>query len=407
MTSILGYCDPISVAPGQTLRVMVSCQGSGTYDAQVVRLLNPQAGPPASAFRTELVTTPANGCYPSRFQPIYAGSFGAVPADPRINELASFSVQVLAWATTPGRTRQALLGTWCETTSAGFGLGLDERGALSLRLGDGTGQRVELTSGVPLLARRWYQLSGCYDAPTGLLTIAQTPLPDRSFHAEPEIHREMRCRLDPTAAHREFLFAAWHVGAADRSAGEPLVGGHFNGKLERPRLAQRALAPAELTELVGAGPVRAALASDVVASWDFAIEIPSEDLKDTSANALHGRVVNLPARAMTGHNWTGEHMDWTRAPEQYGAIHFHDDDLVDANWASDFTFTVDDALRSGIYAVQLRAEESEFWVPFFVRPPQARPVRASRSSPPPRAIPCTATIGAALPRPRRSFTTAA
>jgi N,N-dimethylformamidase len=33
-----------------------------------------------------------------------------------------------------------------------------------------------------------------------------------------------------------------------------------------------------------------------------------------------------------GHNWTGEYTDWRQAPDQYGAIHFHDDDLADACW---------------------------------------------------------------------------
>jgi N,N-dimethylformamidase len=83
---------------------------------------------------------------------------------------------------------------------------------------------------------------------------------------------------------------------------------------------------------------------------------------------MHGRIVNLPARAMTGHNWTGEVMDWTQAPEQYGAIHFHDDDLVDAGWQEDFRFEVPQGLRSGVYAARLGANEAEFWVPFFVRP---------------------------------------
>ncbi|MBI3515442.1 MAG: N,N-dimethylformamidase, partial [Proteobacteria bacterium] len=83
---------------------------------------------------------------------------------------------------------------------------------------------------------------------------------------------------------------------------------------------------------------------------------------------LDGVTVNLPTRAMRGHNWTGAAMDWTRAPEQYGAIHFHDDDLVDACWEPDFEFQIPADLRSGIYAAKLSADGFVFWVPFFVRP---------------------------------------
>ncbi len=100
---------------------------------------------------------------------------------------------------------------------------------------------------------------------------------------------------------------------------------------------------------------------------------------DTSASRLHGTAVNLPARAMTGHNWTGAVMDWTRAPEQYGAIHFHDDDLLDANWQPDFELELSPDLRSGVHAVHLRANEAEFYVPFFVRPPRAQRRTQSRT----------------------------
>ncbi|HEY0420270.1 MAG TPA: N,N-dimethylformamidase beta subunit family domain-containing protein, partial [Acetobacteraceae bacterium] len=55
---------------------------------------------------------------------------------------------------------------------------------------------------------------------------------------------------------------------------------------------------------------------------------------------------------------------------QYGAVHFHDDDLVDACWQPDFEFTIPDGLRSGVYAARVSAEGFDFWVPFFVRPPR-------------------------------------
>ena len=38
-----------------------------------------------------------------------------------------------------------------------------------------------------------------------------------------------------------------------------------------------------------------------------------------------------PPILMTSSSWA-RHMSWRHAPEQYGAIHFHDDDLYDAGW---------------------------------------------------------------------------
>ena len=57
----------------------------------------------------------------------------------------------------------------------------------------------------------------------------------------------------------------------------------------------------------------------VVARWDFCRGIETTRIEDTGPRGLHGRLVNLPARAMTGANWTGRETCWRHAPEQYGA----------------------------------------------------------------------------------------
>ncbi len=371
MTSLLAYCDPISIAPGERLRAMVSCIGAPRYDAEILRLMNPQAGPHATPFRTERVEHPANRSYPGREQKIPIGSFGVVDPHPLITGLRSFTLQAYVWPTTPGRCRQALLGSWSERERRGFGLGLDEQGALELRLGNGQ-QVASLTTAVPLLGRRWYLVAGSFDAASGRLALWQTPVGERTFADQAAGRAEATTAVRLAAGPGPFLFAAWHAGeaTAPTAYGRLLAGGHYNGKLDRPRLAERALAPAAIATLAGDGALPAGLERAVVARWDFSDQLPTERLVDRSANRLHGTAVNLPARAMTGHNWTGAVMDWTQAPEQYGAIHFHDDDLVDANWQTDFELELPDDLRSGVYALRLAANEAEVYVPFFVRPPR-------------------------------------
>jgi N,N-dimethylformamidase len=141
------------------------------------------------------------------------------------------------------------------------------------------------------------------------------------------------------------------------------VSGHYNGKLEGPALYDAALAEGVIPTAPEGSSGR-----HLVARWDFSRETSSTRAVDVGPNALHGDVVNLPARAMTGSTWTGQETCWRHAPEHYGAIHFHDDDLYDCGWATDFTYTVPDGLRSGVYAVRLRAGDVEDMIPFFVRP---------------------------------------
>jgi N,N-dimethylformamidase len=97
------------------------------------------------------------------------------------------------------------------------------------------------------------------------------------------------------------------------------------------------------------------------------------EIEDSGPNGLHGRLVNLPTRAMKGASWTGEERDWQAAPHQYAAIHFHDDDLHDCGWADDFSFTVPKDMRSGVYGMQLRCGTHRDVIPFFVRPQIGKP----------------------------------
>ena len=63
-------------------------------------------------------------------------------------------------------------------------------------------------------------------------------------------------------------------------------------------------------------------------------------------------------------------MCWRHAPEDYGAIHFHDDDLGDCGWQTSFTFDVPADLRSGAYALHLTCDGGEDWLPLYVLPPR-------------------------------------
>ena len=135
MTTLMAYADAISVRPGETIGFKVSCDGADTYNARIVRLLSPEAGPEAPPFRVEPVEG-AGGSYPARTQPLRAGSWAIVPRHPLIAALRSFSVAALVWPTLPGDGRQAIAGTWSESGRAGLGLMLNDAGEVELRLGN-------------------------------------------------------------------------------------------------------------------------------------------------------------------------------------------------------------------------------------------------------------------------------
>ncbi len=365
MKRVMGYCDRWSCAPGETVRFMVSTIDADGYEAQLVRLKQPDAGPQATKFAPEKIAAPFNGHHAGRHQPIPAGGLAAVAAHPALALSGSFTVAAYVYATTPGKGRQALLGTWCEASKAGFGLEIDEAGALAFRAGG-----AAVATGQKFLLKRWYLVAASFDAGTGNVTLWQEPVAQHDFHPDRAITVTGKAAA-PAGGARPFTFAAWANGPAQ---GPACWGGlgftrHFNGRIDSPRLASAALDRAGVAELMAA-PLSAPLARDIVAAWDFSRDISGDAITDIGPNRLHGTIVNQPTRAMRGWNWDGSQTRWTDAPHQYGAIHFHDDDLVDACWEQDFSYTIPADLRSGVYAVHLTTGEFDYWVVFFVVPPR-------------------------------------
>ena len=367
MTRIMAYADPWSVAPGETVRFMVSCIDGDRYTGQIVRLKQPEAGPLATPFAPEPVEAPCNGVHSGRRQRIPIGSLCVVPANAALAMAGSFTLLAYVLPTTPKKGRQAIMGTWCEQEEMGYGLEIGHDGGLTLRIGAGPGRVTTISSGVPM-ARRWYLAAAAFDAERRTATLWQEPLSGHDFHTERPVSVTASAQR-PAAVAAPLTFAAWRDGPVSGPAawGGLAFAHHFNGRIDAPRLTRSALDRAALDALAST-PLT--IGDPLVGAWDFSLEMGTDFIRDVGPHRLDGVIINQPTRAVRGHNWNGTVTDWTRAPGQYGAIHFHDDDLIDACWEPDFDFTVPSDLRSGVYAAKLTADGFDFWVPFFVRPPR-------------------------------------
>ena len=355
---ILAYADRISARPGERIAFKVSCDGPADYDAVVVRLGCATDVPGGPGFREEAVATAVDGRYRGRFQPIRAGSCVEIASAPPLASLESFTVACAIWPTTPGKGEQGLVGTLAEGGRGGFRLMIDalERPALRLATERGT---EDIAVNAVLMPRIWYLLIASYDAGRGAVSIAALPAPPSASPLVPATTTsDMPGAIAGSAA--PLVMGAWR-GEGGHAAG------HYNGKLEAPRLLARAWEgnPLALFEATAPGPP---LAADIVGWWDFSREIPTRRIVDLGPNRLDGRTVNLPARAMKGRRWDGRAMSWREKPEHYGAIHLHDDDLDDCRWETDFELVVPDDMASGCYAAKLTSGEDEEYVPFYVRP---------------------------------------
>ena len=364
---IAGYTDVLSAAPGERVAFKVSCEdATPTYRATLVRLLSTDDHPDGTPLIERRVESPVNGRYPGRRQPIHTGSYVEITRGPMLDGLGSVTVQAMVWPTTPDNPGQTLIGTWSERNGAGFALEIGPDGA-ALRLGDGEGGDHRVATGVALVERTWCLVAARYEAVTGAVEVLQ--ISRDGFMPEIRARGQAAPQLAP-GGEGPLLMAA-RLGAGGRA-----TEGHFNGRLDAVRLSRRALPVDRIEALCAALTPPADRVADLVGFWDFARDIMTDRVTDLSAASLHGHVRQLPARGVKGFRWSGATDDWKAAAHEYAAIHFHDDDLYDAGWDTDFVWDIAPATPSGLYAARLESEASPDaepeWVIVFVRPPRDR-----------------------------------
>ncbi|MCB8881234.1 N,N-dimethylformamidase [Acidisoma cellulosilytica] len=357
MLKILGYPDRYSVAPGEAISFQISLEEGDAFSAKIVRVLNGDCNPAGPGLDLPHHPSSVDGTYPGQPRRADAGSYLIAESVPPLDNV---SFRALIWPTLLDRRGQVIASQWDAAAKTGFMLELDE-GKLSLVTGGGMRQTLPHS----LLERKWYAVSFSLTAATGAFRLSLSPL-QKDFGVDDA--GEIAGSLGPSIA------AATPFILAGAPLADGTIGAHFNGKIEGPTL----VAGAESHATLAVNPLPAAIAPKLIAAWDFSDGICSTTAIDKSAFRHHGRLVNLPARGMKGSGWTGVHHSWQAAPAEYGAVHFHEDDLYDAGWPADIIWQLPEDAKSGAYALHVTCGETEpeamreCYIPFFIRPPRVK-----------------------------------
>ncbi len=356
---IIAYTDPMTAQAGDDVAVKVSARDD--YRAELVRLSHGDRNCDGPGFKAVRVESAADGSYPGSIQPIHTGSCVVVAPAESLQFGGPFTLAAWICSMTPAAGVQGVLTNWDAAHSTGYALVIDADGGVALRVGGG--ENVDgVATGVALRAGQWYFVAGVFDGHA--LRVLQQP--DSNWpHEATGADRRVDIGGPPAPADVQFVIA----GYPDYAPGAT-VQQVFNGRIEAPVAYASALGDDELAALRTQG--HRAVAAAPVAAWDFARDFATDIVTDTTHNALHGRTVNAPTRALLGHRWDREEVNFAHAPAQYSAIHFHDDDLEDAGWQTCFDFTIPETLASGVYAFHLSAGDTDDYIPFFVRPPSGR-----------------------------------
>ena len=350
MLPLAGYAERLSARPGDTLHFHVANATGERVAARVVRVRSADPNPAIGGVTTDPVAIEVRTLAEPGPQAVPLGSYAAAGAPGLLRGVGDCTLCVLVHPTLALNRRQVILSC-LDDGEAGQGIELELTPELTLRARIGTdGGQAQVQTATPVSLHAWTRVTLIVDAGRARLTLSATPLAQGST---PETVSAALASAPALCA------ASRRLSLASASDSAPVD--TFNGKLERPVLLARSLADDE-------DAWTAARAAGCIGAWDFSREMHTQRIVDTGPGQHHGELINTPTRAMRGSTWTGEEHSFRHAPEHYGAIHFHDDDLDDCRWPATHAITIPEGLKSDAYALMLEAGDTRENIPFFVVP---------------------------------------
>ncbi len=358
---LTGYLDRLSRRPGEPFTAYVSVRDGGPYRARLLRVLSGDPNPSGPGLQFQDLSARFDSAFTGRRQAIALGSYAVVDRTPTRDAEEAVTWTVLVQPTRLDR-KQVVLAHGDAGCSVVLAIDPEFGATAEIVLPESV---LSISAGQQLKASCWYRLWLSADPASGRFAVGQQALDGSGTDIAQRVTDQLAL---PTGG--RLSLAADITGGPSPGQAPPTAASfaqqHFTGKLE---------APALLRGFVSVWHEPLAMPDEIqpVAAWDFSQGIDTQTILDTGSQACHGRLVNLPVRAVVGARWTGNEMCWRHAPQDYAAIHFHADDLGDCDWEPDFSWTVPDDLASGAYALHLSCATGEDWLPLYVLPRREGP----------------------------------
>ena len=315
---IVGYCDPISALPGESISFKLGAwNGGGQAQAEVVKLISGDDRPHGTGLIEQSVASLDSVSVDH--QPLVPGSYGIIEGLPAISE---GSISFWFWPTLLRAERQTLF------SAAGIAIKVSDSGVYVV----GDTDEIFLETGLEL--RRWYHVT------LELGSASKLTLTSRAY------------------------------GVGEQARTQSVEGGQMS--LAGGALTLACLQPGKETFNGRLQDVEVSSSQESVLALDFSQAINTQTIVDTSGQGLNGRLFQTPTRCVAGVEWDGTVQSYHVDPSHYRAIHFHEDDLTDAGWEESVAWSVPVDLASGQYALKVTLRNSEDYIPFFVRAPYGK-----------------------------------
>ena len=319
---LIGYTDKLSLRPGETVSFKVSSTLEKPFIASLKRSISADPNPKGIGIvEKDASKYFKTSSFKSRKQSFNPGSYAISKTPIKLSIKKNLNLSVIIFPTLFLSKKQTILAF------DNIEIYINSNGATSIRVGD-----KSISIKEPLILRSWYKIKAKISL-SGKVSISQKNLKNKN---EKDLIKNGKILLNKAVSGKISL-------AANISKG---VGyNHFNGKIESPKIIVD-----EKTSF------NCDLSKNTSYSYVKSIIGPELLLK------------NFPTRAVTGSKWDGSEMSWKHKSEHYASIHFHEDDIYDFEWDTDFKFKIPANMPSGVYVMRIKGEGYEDAMPFFVAP---------------------------------------
>ena len=324
MTSIplVGYSDKISLRSEETISFKISSTLKKPFTASLKRSISADPNPKGIGIIEEDASKYfKTSSFKSKVQDFDPGSYAISKKQIKIKFKKELSINVIIFPTLSTNGKQTILAH----DNLEFYIDLNGRLTFSI-------DKQQISVVEPLLLRNWYKAEVKISL-NGKISISQKSIKDKNQkklinQAKFDVKNNFKGQLSIAA-----------LVLKKKSFN------NFNGKIESPKIIAD---------------------GKIIFDCDLSNNTSSSFIKSLIGPELS--LKNYPTRAVTGSKWDGSEMNWQHKPEHYAAIHFHEDDIYDFNWNTDFKFKIPKDMPSGIYTMKIDGEGYQDSIPFFVAP---------------------------------------
>ena len=319
---LIGYSDKLSLRPGETVSFKVSSTLKKSFSASLKRSISADPNPKGIGIvEKDASKYFKTSSFKSREQSFNPGSYAISEKPIKVSVKKNLNFSIIIFPTLFSSKKQTILAF------DNVEIYINSKGSSAIRVGD-----KSIFIKEPLILRTWYKINVKISL-SGKVSISQKSLKNKN---EKILINNGKISLKKVISSKISLAA---------NVSREKIFNHFNGKIESPIIN---------------------IDGKKIGEWDL-----SKNTSSTFVNSIKGPKLllkNYPTRAVTGSKWDSSEMNWQHKPEHYAAIHFHEDDIYDFEWKTDFKFIIPKNMPSGIYVMRISCEDYEDAMIFFVAP---------------------------------------